>query len=43
MKKIYEAPEAEVIEINVEDVMTESEKFDLPEIPVGGSKSYKFD
>lgn len=41
MKKIYEAPEAEVIEINVEDVMTESNK--LPEIPIGGLQSYKFD
>lgn len=41
MNKQYETPRAEIIEIKVEDIMNESNK--LPEIPVGGLQSYKFD
>ena len=41
MKKEYTTPKTEIIEIKVEDVMNESNK--LPEIPVGGLQSYKFD
>ena len=41
MKKEYTTPKTEIIEIKVEDVMNESNK--LPEIPVGGLHSYKFD
>ena len=41
MKKEYTTPKTEIIEIKVEDIMNESNK--LPEIPVGGLQSYKFD
>lgn len=41
MQKEYTSPTADIIEIKVEDIMTESNK--LPEIPVGGLLPYKFD
>ena len=43
MKKQYETPQADVITISVEDIMVESNRYDLPEIPIGGLQSYKFD